>query len=334
MNFDWVDFLERYGVEYVTSSPNIGRGEIGIRCPMCGRADPSQHMSINLEGRGWMCRRARENPEHRGVGPARLVRALIGCSVEEAARIVGSPLLPGAQSVLEQVEALVGGGAARAPLEAARELREPPEFKKFEGKPSQRPYAHYMVGRGFPEKFLRRASVKMGLRYCTRGLFTGRVVFLVHQEGRLVNWTGRAVSSRAALRYRAHTPDPELAERCGLVPAALSIEQCLLWYDELLAGGPLLELVEGPMDALKLRMLGRSATCLFTNRPSRGQVDLLRELAPRFSRRVILLDRGAEAEALSASRELASLGFKVAWLPPGTDDPGELNSSSVKQLTH
>jgi hypothetical protein len=234
--------------------------------------------------------------------------------------------------MVAQVEAIFAAGAGTGAEAAGPPLREPPEFKRFEGRPSQRPYANYMMRRGFPEAFLRRASVEMGLRYATRGPFGGRVIFLVHQGGALINWTGRAISPRAALRYRAHTPDPERAARDGYIPARSAIEGALLWYDDLLAGGPLLEVVEGPMDALKLRMLGRQATCLFTNRPSRGQVDLLRDLAPRFKHRAVLLDRGAEAQALAAAQTLAALGFGVEWLPQGVDDPGELNNSSVRLL--
>lgn len=333
VSFDWRDFLERRGIEYVTSSPNIGRGELGIKCPFCGSADPSQHMSINLEGRGWMCRRARDNPEHRGKSDARLVRALIGCSAEEAARIVGSPLLLGTQSVLDQVEGLVGV-AASEPVPRLVELAEPREFRKFAGKVSQRPYLKYMERRGFTREFVYRASAEMGLRYCVSGPFSWRVIFLVHHEGRLVNWTGRAIAASARRRYQAHTPDPEMAASWGYAPAATSIEGCLLWYDDLLEGGELLEVVEGPMDALKLRMLGRQATCLFTNQPSRGQIDLLRELAPRFARRVVLLDRGAEAQTIAATSRLASLGFRAAWLPAGADDPGELTARTLDQIRY
>lgn len=318
--FDYINFLELNGIFYNANSSNAGRGEVAIKCPRCGPDDPSEHLSINLEGHGWVCRR---KCGFRGISPAPLVRALLGCSAQEAASIVGAPLLPGTESILSQIEALVGA-APSTPAEPARELREPREFRKFAGKPSERPFMRYMVGRGFPEEFVRRASKEMGLRYCTLGAFAQRVIFLVHQEGRMVNWTGRAISKNARRRYQAHTPDPELAERWGLAPAALSVERCLLWYDELLAGGPLLWVVEGPMDALKLRMLGYQATCLFTNKPSRGQVDLLRELAPRFERRVVMLDRGAEAQMLSATSELASLGFRAAWLPAGVEDPGEL----------
>lgn len=329
MSFDWVDFLERHGIEYVTQSPNIGRGELGIKCPLCGPSDPSQHMSINPGGRGWVCRRDRR---HHGVSPVRLIQALLGCSAQEAARLVGRPLLPGAADVLSQVESLVGPSRDLPSLESPRPLREPHEFRVFSGKPSERPYMRYMVGRGFSKAFVRRASAEMGLRYCVHGRFGGRVMFLVHREGRLVNWTGRSISSRAKRRYQAHTPDPELAAEWGLEPADASIEGCLLWYDDLMAGGRELMVVEGPMDALKLRMLGCQATCLFTNTLSDGQVSMLRELAPRFERRIIMLDRGAEAAMMVAVSRLAALGFRPAWLPAGVGDPGELTQALRDQI--
>lgn len=331
MSFDYIDFLERHGIEYKTNSPNAGRGEIAIKCPRCGEADPSEHLSINLEGRGWVCRR---KCGFRGVSPAPLVRTLLGCSAAEAARIVGAPLLPGAGDVLAQVEGLIGASATSSP-EPARALAEPREFRRFEGRrPSERRFVSYLVGRGFEEEFVRRASAEMGLRYCTLGPYAERVIFLVHQEGRLVNWTGRSIFKHARLRYKAHTPDPELAARWSLEPAACSVEGCLLWYDDLLAGGPMLMVVEGPMDALKLRAFGYQVTCLFTNALSRGQVDLLRELAPRFERRFVLLDCGAEAQMLEAVSRLASLGFRPAWLPRGVKDPGDLGPDAVSKIEY
>lgn len=341
MEFDYINFLERYGIEYKTRSPNAGRGEIAIRCPFCGAADPSEHMSINLDGRGWMCRRARDDSQHRGKSPARLIRALIGCSAAEAARIVGAPLLPGAQSVADQVEALLGGSAAAPP--APRELREPAEFKKFIGLPSERPFMRYLEGRGFPARFVRHASAEMGLRYCTAGPFAGRVIFLVHMEGQLATWTGRAISPRAGRRYQAHTPDPELAASWGLPPAALPVEQGLLWYDDLLPGGPLLGsverpaadtiyLCEGPFDSLKVNMLGWRhgivSTCFFTSSFSSGQENLLHTLLPRFKNKYLLLDQGTLPTAVGAASKLVALGVKVKFLPPGLKDPGELSSEA------
>ena len=330
MTFDWQSFLEQHGIDYVTSGPNVGRGELGIRCPFCGPADSSQHMSISPEGHGWLCRRNRA--EHKGKSPIRLIRALIGCSAEQARQILGVSVLPGDGGVLSAVEALLTPAAIQTPVRAA--LREPSEFKKFAGLPSSVPFVRYMEKRGFGKKFLARASAEMGLRYCARGPFGGRVIFLVHADGDLATWTGRSISSNARLRYKALSPDPEVAAEAGLPAAACSIEQCLLWRDDLMRGGETLHLVEGPADALKLRMLGAQATCLFTNTVSRGQVDQLRELAPRFKKCVLLLDKGAEAQAMRVSSDLTSLGFKMAWLPRGVDDPGELTPGLLEKISY
>jgi hypothetical protein len=331
VTFNWVGFFEQRGIEYVTAGPNVGRGEVGIQCPFCGSADRSQHMSVNLEGRGWVCRRNRS--EHRGRGAPGLIRALLGCSYAEARAIAGEAPLPSAGGALAEIEMLMAPALEAKPARVV-ELCELSEFRPFAGKPSALPFARYMSGRGFGLKFLRRASERMGLRYCTRGPFAGRVVFLVHMRGKLVNWTGRTTSPRARLRYKALSADPEVASRDGLPPALLSIEQCLLWYDDLLEGGDLLEVVEGPMDALKLRLLGRRATCLFTNTPSSHQVNLLREVAPLFRRRVLLLDRGAEANALRAAQDMSSLGFSASWLPAGVDDPGELTRALLDKIEY
>lgn len=327
MSFDWPALLEQHGVEYVTSGPNIGRGHVGVRCPFCGASDPSHHMAISLEDRGWICRRERA---HAGKSPVRLVQALLGCTHEEARRLVGFPTMGASSGLLERVQAQLGR-APEAP--AAAPLREPPEFKRFDAAlPSALPYARYMQRRGFPQDFLRGEATALGLRYCVRGAQAGRVVFLVHQEGKLVNWTGRSLSPNARLRYRVLSADPEVAARDGLPAAPLSIERCLLFYDELRAGGRELFLVEGPMDALKLRLLGRQATCIFTSSPSRWQVDLLRDIAPGFDRRVVLLDRGAEAPTFKTTRELAALGFSAGWLPAGADDPGELTAKLLAKM--
>lgn len=329
MSFDWERFFDQHGIEYVRSGPNVGRGELGIRCPFCGAADKSQHMSVNLEGRGWFCRRR----QHSGHSPVGLVRALLGCSFEEAKRVVGDPVLPAVAGLLGRVrDMLARPDEAPAPAE----LREPPEFRALSDKPSCRPFLRYLVDRGFRRDFLLRDTEELDLCYAVRGPFGGRVIFLVRDEGRLVTWTGRTISGRQRRRYDALTTAPEFAARQGLQPAAATIGDCLLWQDELARPrSDALCLVEGPMDALKLRMLAGDLLqphAVFTNALSVAQVGRLREAAPRFRHRLLLLDRGAEGRALRARESLAALGFRVRWLPEGVDDPGELSPKTFAKL--
>ena len=341
MMFDWQAFFDARGIDYATSGSNVGRGRIAIRCPFCGAADPSQHMSVDAAGGGWRCWR---NHDHRGRSPIHLIRALIGCSHEEAGRIAGIAAPPASAGLAARVRDLIShdsDGVLRGTTvrneEEPSALDERPEFRPLSDLPSARPFMSYLIKRGFTRDFLMRESKALGLRYAVRGPFGGRVVFLVQDGGRLVTWTGRTLSARQLVRYKELPVDPDSAAALGLPPAAVPLHSCLLWQDDLLRPrAPILCLVEGPVDALKLLMLGRGVvqpTAMFTNSLSDGQIARLRDAAPRFEKRVVLLDRGAESRAIRMRQALASLGFRVKWLPEGVDDPGELSSNTFAELT-
>src|ERR1039458_2617615 len=85
MTFDWPKFFERNQVKFVTTGPNVAREHVAVHCPFCGSSDPSQHMSVSLEGKGWRCWR---NPAHRGKHPAYLIQALLNCTLDHAYSLV------------------------------------------------------------------------------------------------------------------------------------------------------------------------------------------------------------------------------------------------------
>lgn len=327
---DWPELFDQYGIEYATSGPNVGRGRIAVKCPFCGDADPSQHMSVDLAGQGWRCWR---NHDHRGRSPVGLIRALLRCSAEEARRLAGIGPAVRSAGLADRIRGLLEPVDAEGAPPSL--LREPTEFRKFTDLPSARPFLRYLEGRGFPRQFV-LAPADLGLRYAVRGGFGGRVVFLVHDLGNLVTWTGRTISRRQPQRYKALPTDEENAALLGCAPANLSIGSCLLWQDELLAGGNVLCISEGPMDALKLRMLGWGSgvrsTAVFTNSISDAQMNRLRIIVPRFQRSVLLLDRGAEGRTMRARQQLAALGVRAGWLPDGVNDPGELSPGMYAKL--
>src|SRR6185437_6997309 len=84
--FDWERFFDIRGIPYVTSGHNARRGVIGVACPMCGD-DPSHHMGVSVSGTDWWhCWRDENN--HRGKSPHRLIMAFLGCSYEEASALL------------------------------------------------------------------------------------------------------------------------------------------------------------------------------------------------------------------------------------------------------
>src|SRR5258708_697708 len=169
---DWKAFLDEHAIEYRDRGANVTKGNIVISCPWCGD-DPSMHLSISLEGKGYHCWR---DTEHQGRSEAKLIVELLHCSWREASRYVGdvqrlpSDLL----SVVESLTAEPFGRVARL----ANKLSMPPEFREFKEQVSSWPYTAYLSSRGVHDFEARR----WGLRYCTHGDFQGRIIFPIEHE--------------------------------------------------------------------------------------------------------------------------------------------------------
>lgn len=333
--FDWIDFLNSYGVEYIEVGPNVSRGNVNVRCPLC-QDDPSFHLGISLNGQGWGCWR---DSAHRGKSSKRLVQLLIGCTPDRAARIVGSSLsLP--NDLNGSVAALL------APQEVEEKPRPsmklPKEFLAFKDVPSSRLFRAYLNKRGYTDKQINRFTKKYGMCYCTKGVFRGRIIFPIIHEGELVNWTGRTIYPNEELRYKTLTTKADRASVQGLDPAKGNISKYLLWYDDIYGGqhDGTLVIVEGPFDALKIRVLGNklgvTATCFFTSMPSSTQVGLMHKLFPKFKNRCLLLDQGTQSKALRLEKtfgeSFSGLGIDVKYLPEGVDDPGDLTKKDFISL--
>jgi len=328
---DWQMFFDRHGIEYVRSGPNVASGNVNIRCPFCGPNDPSHHMGVSLYGKGWGCWREKE---HRGKSHARLIQALLGCTFDEAARMVGSDRhLP--DDFQSQVQTYLGGVTP----EKKKQIELPAEFKPINSKlPSARPFIHYLVDRrGHTLSEVDEMYERFDIRYCTRGPYKGRVVFPIYFEGKLVTWTGRTIYKNTD-RYKTLSVDVPKAEREGLDPALESTTNLLLWWDMLpRRTANTICIVEGPFDALKVMLLGRSigvdATCLFTMHASDDQLSLLHELLASYARQCLLLDRGALASGLRLKSQLCASDIELKQLPSSLKDPGELvNVSQLKKI--
>ncbi len=334
--FDWVSFLERQGIEYVTQGPNVAKNNINVHCPMCGAGDPSHHLGISLVGKWWGCWR---DPSHRGTSTARLIQLLLSCSWEQAQRLAGeTATLPG--DILAAVEEML---KEEAPYTLpARSLKMPDSFLPFSQFRSARYYRQYLSRRGYSEKMIDGMTEKYGLRYCKEGPFGGRIIFPVFYEGKLVTWTGRSIFPSETLRYKTLTVDTDRAKILGHEPAAGNISEFLLWYDDVAKGShETLVIVEGPFDALRLRAFGEKddrliATCFFTSAPSRRQMDLLFRVLPKYRKRYLLLDEGTLSKSLALKNEfdgvLSSTDVEVLHLPEGVKDPGDLSKKDFLSL--
>lgn len=320
--FDWVALLETNRIHYVTSGPNVGRDHVGVKCPFCPD-DPSEHMSISTDNKGWRCWR---NNEHRGKSPVKLIMGLLRCSQAAAQQIAGHSVFVPEGDLLTMVQKQFEPDKITKP----KGLELPKEFKKFTNLPSGRPYVNYLMSkeRGFYWSEIGQFTDKWDMRYCTHGPYYGRIIFPVYQYGKLVTWSGRSIHANAFLRYKTLPIEPDHEHE---IVAQCSIRETLLWYDRLMSStAHTIFICEGPFDALKINVLGEEegivSTCLYTNNPSEAQIELLHDLLPRYERRYLLLDRNELANTIKTADRLSDLSVEMAQLSPGVKDPGLLSS--------
>jgi hypothetical protein len=281
-------------------------------------------------GGHWACWR---NHNHRGQHPAKLVQALIRCTAAEAQRLTATAttFTPGD---LSRVTALLKPQQA-APV---TRLEMPSDFHPLSHKDwAAKPYLAYLWDRGFKanSSYL---HWRYGLRYCKRGHFYGRIIFPIVHKGELVSWTGRSIYPIEEKRYTSLTTDPEVAAKIGVGPALAPANHHFLWYDWLTDRRAMEEahtfvLCEGPMDALKINVLGEPvvvSTCWTGSEPTAQQIELLHTLVRPFRRRVVISDSDMPQKATRIADKLKALQFEHVTLPSGVDDPAELQE--YKQL--
>lgn len=335
--FDWIRFLRAQGIHYVTRGPNVGAGQIGLHCPWCGPADPSQHLSVSLKGEGYRC--WRQPRTHVGRARHRLIAALLNCSPEEAHRLAGDdlPATPEDIHLSAQLARLLGTPSAA--LTKLEPLKFPPEYKPLLASTGlARPFYDYLADppqgernppRGLGAVGAAWAAENYGLRYATRGRDRYRISIPIHSaDGKLMTWTARAINADP-VRYKTLPGRLPYDDYTGPL-ARKAPGELLLGLPLLLAADPaeLLVVCEGPFDAIKVTALGRKegvyGTCLFGLEISESQALLIERLSTRFRHIMVLLDPDA---AMLNLRVKGALTCRVTFgrLPPGVKDPGEFN---------
>lgn len=326
---DWINFFDTRRIHYVDSGPNVARGNIACSCPWCGIDDPSEHLSINLDGKGFRCWR---NKQHAGKNPVKLVQALLKCSWEQAEQIVGQK-----KSLPDDFMNKVKSSILKSDI--PKQLiypKIPIEFKTFVDRPSCKYHIGYLRRRGFTDHNIFRDTIDYDIYYATRGLYAGRIIFTVWFEGKLCGWTGRTIYDQEQVRYSTLTNNAETAFERGETPAPFPISHYLLFYDRIAnANADTIVLCEGPFDAWRVNLLGKDlgvvATCFFTSMLSDQQLNLLHEVLPRYKNKILLLDQNTFSKAARIKSDLVTLGVETKRLPISIKDPGEISDQKTLQ---
>lgn len=334
MAFSWERFLVQHRLPFVDTGPNINRRQLGIRCPFCGDADPSEHLALSKTGPYWGCRR---NRSHSDRSPVRLVAELLHISLGAAIRIVGDdvPLLPTDADFAANIRERLSP-KAKPTITELPPLRLFREFTKLENDLAGRLFFNYLTG---PSRLFTPAQAIevieiYGLRYAINGPFGHRIIIpLYNDHAKLVQWTARSISRTSTLRYLTLSQDhfPE----DSVLPYFAPIQTLLLNQQNLFEGGKTLVASEGPFDGIRLDYFGYGmgirGTCLFGKSLSAEQEHLLITMGRGYQRRVLLLDRDATMDLLAMQSRLERGGWEFQFMKGGKD-PGGLPEPQMMEL--
>jgi len=261
---------------------------------------------------------------HRGRNFARVIKALLGCSWEEANRLAGKETsFEDGDDLLSMTEALFDDRKDKKEenLGEAINLEFPKEFKEIKNKGVTKPYYDYLLKRGF--KNTDRLIKKYEIYCCNIGEWKKRLIFPVYYKDILVTWIGRSIYSSSQLSYK----DLSIKE------SVRHAKYCLYNYDSLIKGGKVLMIGEGLFDMLKLDYYspkGFRATCLFTKTMTDDQKYLLTELSFLYEEVWLVLDQDAYVQSLDMASELFMVkNLKIPELPEEVSDPGEMSEKQV-----
>lgn len=313
-----IEALDRAGTDWSDSARDARRGNIAMPCPFCGPADTGRHMSVRVEAPPgvWACWRDRSHSgPPRAIG--RLLRALgVPGWHSEASRLAA--MLPAGPPPLRG-----RSGRARplSPLWAAPlDLREADD----DWGPRMSAAAAWLRRRWSwmgDEAAMQDAADRYGLLLMRE--LPGRVVIPIEEGGEMVNYQARAIEDAPGRpRYLAADTSGGLGRPLG--DTVFNLDG--------LHGGPLLVIVEGAFDAISIESLheGVHAAALLGTACGEARTGILRLAASRYRRTLVMLDEGAEAQAMTAA---SAIGCGWMRLPEG-DDPEGRRFDELEAIAH
>lgn len=324
---NWQRVLDTNHVEYIERGPNVRRGNLNIRCPFCGNADPSYHMGIDLSTGYWGCWR---NASHRGKSPVRLLVKLLNISFAKAMEMAGFDkdyIDPDGftEAVAKFMNKLIVENAV------TKLLTFPEDFKQINPMGRTSKFWNYLVDvRGFADSDIPSLCRDYTLLASTGGLLKDRVVMPYVMNFELVGWTGRAIAE-STIRYK----DIPLDE------ALVAPKETLYNHDCMLDKNRNLVVVEGQIDVLKMDFYGKDfgtrAVGISTNSMTDAQIYLLDEFSSNFKTVYFMLDNKTSfgiVDSMKLRQRVSQIrNAKIINVPFDAGDAGELTPHQVATFT-
>lgn len=319
--FSWLAFVQRHRIAFTDTGGHTHKNNLYVWCPFCREGDrEKRRLGLHLKSPRWGCWK---DERHRGSDPVRLIRALLGCSWQQA--VAEAQDEEGVRTPIETLRSRLAALTANKIDRDIQRLHLPREFQSFDGatSPPLSWYRAYLQHRGFRGEHADHLIERYELLAAVGGRYDRRVIIPLHLlDGRLVGFTGRSISKTVALRYDTFGPVAQV-----LFNGHRAAQE----------GGRVLAVVEGPVDALKVDYFGadlglRAVAVLGLGGASK--VGLITEVFSRgrYEAGLVLLDATAQSQGLDLLRSLRHLPFGRGRLPAGRKDPGVLHASEVPLL--
>lgn len=216
---DWRRLFDTIRVPWTDRGPNVGRNRLNIKCPWCGPADPSMHLSIDTTKLVYACQRVKTHTSgHRG-GAIKLLHQL-GISYQDANRLLDD------NASVVSVQSAPTGITQSAAMKQWGRFSPAVEHGKL--------VAYLRYERGFPDA--ETVCIRYNLRFAPHGEWAGRLLFpILDDNQQIASWIGRAFYPHIKPKYKVQ---PVMNEKgliyTGRTPKRIGI------------------IVEGPMDAMKI----------------------------------------------------------------------------------
>lgn len=245
----------------------------------------------------------------------------------------------------------------------------PAEFQQV--KPKDKVYYNYLTGdirsggRGIKPELLN----KYNIGFCSKGLYTNRVIIPFVQKGELISFVARSIFPTISTKKK-NGDEFKICPECGKLNQMRAVEclkcdhdigsyvpkkarsrypkgskmEIMLWaLDEIDYSIDYVILVEGAMDKLRLESLGyKNVMCLFGDKISDTQVKLLLEIQERMLKeikkklRIFLFpdaDKGGDILIGFANTKIKYLfDVLVVELPWIDEDPLDPGNATLKQI--
>lgn len=337
-------YLREHSIEYIERGPDVAKGNVNIRCPWCGEADIGHHLGINLRNGYYGCWRSKA---HRGKDVSNLLSALTGESKKSLRELVYGNEISVNQDTFSQIangmfynDAPVSGSKSKDKV-----LVLPKKFTLLRRYGTTDRFWKYLsITRKFGNEYTDKVASRYKLRVCFTGAFKDRIIMPIYMGKELVCWTSRSIHTEAQVRYMALPDQPaqegnlDIGAECGL--ALVNVKNTLFNYDLACKGGKLLIVEEGPLDVIKVDVVGWRfgvrAVGLFNTAATQEQVLLLKELSRLYEKVLVILDVGFVTDALSVAnsigRNATAVAFESLPVPKYATDLGDLKMPDASKL--